>query len=300
MLVSKNYVIVTDSTTDLPPKMAADWGLTIIPFIYNLDGKEYYNHLDWSDLSVKDFYGALRAGKMGSTTQVNQFRYMEIWEPLLQEGRDILYLCLSSGLSKSYEQSLLAAAECREKYPDRKIIAVDSKAASLGMGLLAYYAVKSRDAGMTLEDLAADLENRIAHLHHWVMADDLHHLRRGGRVSGASAFVGSMLSIKPIIHVTDEGKLVPLHKARGRNKALEFIVEQMNEHKAEPKNQPVFIAHSDVPELANQLKDMIIAKFGPREFIINEIGPVIGAHTGPGTIALIFLGGKRLAGPQGQ
>jgi DegV family protein with EDD domain len=288
-----NYVIITDSTTDLPQSKAKEWGVEIIPFIFNLDGKEYYNYLDWRDLSVKDFYDALRAGKTGSTTQVNQFRYIEIWEPFLKAGKDILYMCLSSALSKSYDQSMLAAEEMREKYPDRKIITIDTKSASLGMGLLAYYAAKGRDEGKNVDELAEYIEKLIPIMHHWVMADDLHHLRRGGRVSGAAAFVGTMLSVKPMIHITAEGKLTPMTKARGRNKALEFMLEQMTFHQMSPADQPVFISHSDAPDLAEQLKNMIIAKHGKREFIINEIGPVIGAHTGPGTIALFFVGNER-------
>jgi DegV family protein with EDD domain len=287
------YVIITDSTTDLPQNKAAEWGVEIIPYIFNLDGKEYHNYLDWREISVKDFYDTLRAGKLGSTTQVSQFRYMEIWEPFLKEGKDILYMCLSSALSKSYDQSVLAARELNEKYPDRKVITIDTKSASLGMGLLAYYAAKARDEGKTLDELAAYVEQVIPVMHHWVMADDLHHLRRGGRVSGAAAFVGSMLSVKPMIHMTKDGKLTPMTKARGRNKALEFMLEQITVHKMDPPNQPVFISHSDAPDLAEQLKNMIIAKHGNREFVINEIGPVIGAHTGPGTIALFFVGNER-------
>jgi DegV family protein with EDD domain len=288
-----NYVIITDSTTDLPQSKAEEWGVEIIPFLFNLDGKEYYNYLDWREISVKDFYDALRAGKTGSTTQVNQFRYMEIWEPHLKAGKDILYMCLSSALSKSYEQSVLAARELNEKYPDRKVITIDTKSACMGMGMLTYYAVKARDEGKTLDELAAYVEGLIPILHHWVMADDLHHLRRGGRVSGAAAFMGTMLNIKPMIHMTKEGKLTPMTKARGRNKALEFMLEQITFHQMKPADQPIFISHSDAPDLAEQLKSMIIEKHGKRDFIVNEIGPVIGAHTGPGTIAMFFIGNER-------
>ncbi|MCL2501140.1 MAG: DegV family protein [Defluviitaleaceae bacterium] len=287
------YVIITDSTTDLPQSKAEEWGVEIIPYIFNLDGKEYFNYLDWREMSVKGFYDALREGKKGSTTQVNQFRYMEIWEPFLQEGKDVLYMCLSSALSKSYEQSELAARELSEKYPDRKIITIDTKSASLGMGLLTYYAAKARDEGKTISELADYINKLIPVMHHWVMADDLHHLRRGGRVSGAAAFMGTVLNIKPMIHMTKEGKLTPMTKARGRNKALEFMLEQMTHHEMSPAKQPVFISHSDAPDLAEQLKQMVIAKHGDREFVINEIGPVVGAHTGPGTIALFFIGNER-------
>jgi len=288
-----NYKIVVDSTTDLTPELTQKWGLKVIPYIFTLDGKDYYNHLDYRELSVKDFYNALRDGKMATTTLVTAPRYIEAWEPILKEGNDVLYMCLSSSLSKSYEQSVLAANEAMEAYPGRKVITIDSKAASLGQGLLGYYAAKARDEGKTLEENAAYIEELIPCLQHWVVADDLHHLRRGGRVSGASAFVGTMLNIKPILTILDSGKLVPLSKVRGWAKVREYIKERVDEYKFAPTDQPVFIAHSDSLDMANNIADDIRAKFGTKEFVINNIGPVIGAHTGPGTIAVIFLGSER-------
>ena len=295
--MNASYTIVVDSTTDLPPNLAEEWGLTVIPYIFTLDGKEYYNYLDYRQMSVGDFYNALREGKMGSTTQVTFNRYLETWEPILQEGKDVLYMCLSSALSKSYEQSVLAAKEAAEKYPDRKVITIDSKSASLGQGLLAYYSAKYRDEGKSLEENAAAIESIIPKLQHWVMADDLHHLRRGGRVSGASAFVGSMLNIKPILSILEDGRLAPLHKVRGRNKALAHFIEEMGKTGFNPKDQKVFIAHSDASDLAEQLRKMISDKFGTKDFVVNYIGPVIGAHTGPGTLAFMYLGdGPRQTG----
>ena len=290
--MGSNYKIVVDSTTDLSYEVAEKWGLTVIPYIYNLDGTEYYNYLDYRQLSFSDFYGALRAGKTASTTQVTSFRYMETWEPLLKEGYDILYMCLSSALSKSYDQSVIAAREAAEAYPDRKIITIDSKSASLGQGALAYYAVQARDEGKTLEEAAAYIESLIPRLHHWIMADDLNHMRRGGRVSGASAFVGTMLSIKPILILLDDGSIKPISKVRGRGKAIDLIIERMKEN-INPKDQMVFIAHSDVPEFAQQMKDTIAEKVGIKDCLISGIGPVIGAHTGPGTLAVVFLANDR-------
>jgi len=267
-------------------------GIVIIPYIYNLDGTEYYNHLDYRDQSKKDFYDALRAGKMASTTQITPQRYVEVWEPFLQEGKDILYICLSSMLSKSFEMSQLAARELSEKYPERTIITIDSKAASMGIGLLGIGAVKAQNEGKSLDEAAAYVEDVVQRLHHWVMADDLHHMRRGGRVSGAAAFFGTMLSVKPVIAITAEGKLVPLHKARGREKAFDYISSKLDEAKYDPKYGPIYIAHSDVPDYAKQMQDMITKKYGYTSFLVNDIGPVIGAHTGPGTIALIFEGSE--------
>ena len=289
--MSTNYVVVSDSCGDLTQQMAE--GIVILPYIYTMDGKDYYNHLDYRDQSKREFYDALRAGKMASTTQITPQRYAEAWEPYLQEGKDILYICLSSMLSKSYEMSQLAAREMSEKYPDRKIITIDSKAACMGIGLLGIKAVEAQKAGKTLDENAASTEDIITRLHHWVMADDLHHMRRGGRVSGAAAFVGTMLSVKPVLNMLEDGKLVPLHKARGRAKAFEFMVEKLEEKKYDPKYGPIYIAHSDVPDYAQEMQDMITKKYGYKSFLVNEIGPVIGAHTGPGTIALIFEGGEK-------
>ena len=285
-----NYKIVIDSTSDMTPALAEQLGVHVIPYIFTLDGKDYYNHLDYRDISVKDFYDTLRAGKLASTTQVTPVRYEEEWEPFLKEGMDILYMCLSSMLSKSYEMSVLAAKELAGKYPERKIICIDSKAASLGQGLLAFYSAKAKEDGKTLDENAEYVNSLIPRLQHWVMADDLHHMRRGGRVSGASAFVGTMLSIKPILTMTDEGRLIPLHKVRGRGKALECFMEKIEEYKIDKEHDTVFISHSDVADLANELKLKVVENYGIKNFVINEIGPVIGAHTGPGTIAIMFVG----------
>ena len=289
--MSTNYVVVSDSCGDLPPNLAE--GITIIPYIYTLDGKDYYGYLDYREQSVKDFYDTLRAGKTASTTQVTPQRFVEIWEPILEEGKDILYICLSSMLSKTYEMSQMAAMEMKEKYPERTIVTIDTKAASIGIGLLAVNAAKARDEGKTLEEAAAFIEDLSPRTHHWVMADDLHHLRRGGRVSGAAAFVGTMLSVKPILNMRPNGKLEPLHKARGKDKALDYMATKVGEAKYDPADGPIYIVHSDTPEYAEKLKDMITAKYGYKDFVINYIGPVIGAHTGPGTVALIYAGKEK-------
>jgi len=281
-----SYEIFVDSTTDLPANLADELGLHVIPYIFTLDGKEYHNYLDYRELSVRDFYNTLRAGKTGSTTQVTAHRYLEAWRPFLEDGKDIIYMCLSSMLSKSYEQSLLAAREAQETYPGRKVIAIDSKSASLGQGLLAVMAARAKDKN--IDELAAYIEGIIPKIQHWIMADDLHHLRRGGRVSGAKAVIGTMLNVKPILTIVDTGKLISAGKARGRNKALALFLEQLEKYRY-VKGETVCVAHSDAPELAEQLKAMLAEK-GITDIIVNEIGPVIGAHTGPGTIAMVFTG----------
>lgn len=287
--MSTNYEIFCDSTTDLPAKMADDMGVHVIPYIFTLDGKEYHNYLDYRELPVKDFYNALRDGKMGSTTQVTTHRYLEAWKPFLEDGKDILYMALSSILSKSYEQSVLAAREAMETYPGRKVVAIDTKSASAGQGLLAEHAAKAKAAGKSLDEAAAYIEELIPKLHHWVMADDLHHLKRGGRVSGARAVIGTMLNVKPILTMTDIGRLAPVGKARGRNKAYSTLVNKMEELNFE-KDETVYIAHGDVLDQANTIKDMMTEQYGIKNIVVNEIGPVIGAHSGPGTISIMFLG----------
>ena len=295
--MEQNYAIVVDSTTDLPQSLADKLDLIVIPYIFTLDGKDYYNYLDYRELSVKDFYGSLKAGKLSTTTQVTAHRYMETWEPLLKEGKDILYMCLSSTLSKSFDQSQMAAKEAMEAYPDRKVITIDTKGASLGQGLLAYHASKNRSAGKTLEENHTIIEDLVSRLHHWIVPDDLHHLKRGGRLSGASALMGTMLNIKPILTLGDDGKLVPASKVRGWGKATDYILARMEEYGFNPdikaKEGCVFIAHSDATTRAEQFKTVITNRLGGKEFVINEIGPVIGSHTGPGTIAVVFIGNKR-------
>jgi DegV family protein with EDD domain len=293
--MSVNYQIVVDSTTDLPATMADEMGLVVIPYIVSMDGKEYYNYLDGREISAKDFYNALRAGKQATTTQVTAFRYAEAWEPFLSEGMDVLYMCLSSGLSKSYDQSLIAVAEMKEKYPDRKVISIDTRSASAGQGALAIYAARARDEGKSLEENAAYLEGIIPRVQHWIMADDLHHLKRGGRVSGAAAMIGTMLSVKPLLNIFANGSLAPVAKAKGRKKAMAHIVEQMAAQKVDATNQPLCIAHGDDIELAQMLQSLIVEKFGECEFIINDFGPVIGAHTGPSSLAAVFVGAERQA-----
>jgi DegV family protein with EDD domain len=293
--MQNDYVLITDSTTDLPQSLADEWGLHIVPYIFILDGQEYLNYLDHRVLSSKDFYDAIRSGKQASTSLVTEQRYIETFEPFLQQGKDILYLCLSSGLSSSYGQCLLAAEALKEKYPERKLIMLDSLSASMGQGLLAYYAAQARKNGKSLEENAEYIKALIPRTVHWVRADDLHHLRRGGRVSGAAAFMGTMLGIKPMIHVNDEGRLIPVAKIRGKTKSLEFMVDKLAAAAVEPIDNIIFISHSDAPDEAAMLADMVTKKVGKREFIINDIGPVIGAHTGTGTVTLFFLGENRNA-----
>jgi len=287
-----DFDIIVDSTTDISQQLADDLNLIVIPYIYNLDDHNYHNYLDYREMSVKDFYDKLREGKKSTTSQVTAFRYKEAWTPSLEAGRDVLYMCLSSGLSKSFEQSQLAARECLEQYPDRKVVTIDTLSASVGQGILAYYAAKARAEGQSFDAVVALMHSMVPKVMHWIMANDLHHLRRGGRVSGAAAFVGTMLNVKPILTLVDDGKIVPVHKARGVKKAFEYFVDKMNN--VDLKGQVVGIAHSDSAPAAEELKNLIAAAYNVDNFIVSNIGPVIGTHTGPGTVAVVFLGQERI------
>lgn len=288
-----DFVIYTDSTTDLPQALADSLGLKIIPYSFRVGDTEYFNYLDHRELASPDFYNFLRAGKSASTSLVTTHRYIETFEPCLKEGKDILYLCLSTGLSSSYGQSLLAAETLEAAYPERKLIMVDSLCASMGQGLLAYYAAKEKEKGKSLDEVADFIRKLVPNLCHWFTVDDLNHLRRGGRVSGAAAFMGTMLGIKPILHVDDNGKLIPMAKVRGRAKSFEYLCERMAESILPPEDQVLFISHGDALEDAQKLAELLKSRCGKTHTVINDIGPVIGAHAGPGTITLFFVGNKR-------
>lgn len=288
-----DYVILTDSTADLNPQMINDLGITVIPWQFTIGGKSYCDYADERVLSIKEFYDMLRGGDMSTTAQTNIAQYTEIFEPYLKAGRDVLYISFSSGLSGSYNSSCMAAQELSERYPSRKMYSVDSLAASMGQGLLVFNAVMQKNAGLSIDELKRWLENNRSHLCHWFTVDDLHHLKRGGRVSSAAAVVGSMLGIKPVLHVDNEGHLIPVEKVRGRQRSLETLVKKMEESCIAPENQVIMISHGDCLEDAKAVEELVRAKFPVRDVLINYIGPVIGTHSGPGTVALFFLGNEK-------
>jgi DegV family protein with EDD domain len=220
-------------------------------------------------------------------------RFIEVFEPVVASGKDLIYIGFSSGLSATYMAGKNAAEELCEKYPNNKIIAVDSLCASLGQGLLVKYAVDKKNAGATIEELAAYLEELKWNLAHWFTVEDLFFLKRGGRVSAATAVMGTVLQIKPVMHVDDAGKLINVAKARGRQASIKALFEKMKETAIEPEKQTVYISHGDCYDEAKKLADMIEAEWGIKDILINEVGPVIGAHSGPGTLALFFLGTER-------
>ena len=289
----RDYCIVTDSTCDLPANIVTDLGITVIPMEFQLDGTTYLNYPDGRDYDFHAFYDALRAGKASTTSQVNYQTFLDTFTPILESGRDILYLAFSSGLSGTYNGSVIAANDLMEKYPGSKVISVDTLAASVGEGLLVYAAAKKREEGLSLDELAQWVTDNRLHLCHWFTVDDLNHLKRGGRISPAVAIIGTALGIKPVMHVDDEGHLIPVSKVRGRRKSLDALVEHMAETCDKPESQTVFIGHGDSKEDAEYVAKLVRQKFKVKNIILNYIGPVIGSHSGPGTLALFFFGTHR-------
>lgn len=289
----KDYVIITDSCCDLSSETAEKEELTVIPLLLTLEGKEYRNYLDGREIGSKEFYGKLRAGSTATTAAINPDVFTTVFEEFLKQGKDILYLGFSSGLSSTYHASTLAAEELSAKYPESKIYCVDTLAASMGQGLLVYLAAKKKQGGATIEEVRDFVEQNKLNLCHWFTVDDLNHLKRGGRVSAATALVGTMLNIKPVLHVDDEGHLINVGKARGRKASIESLFNHMKESAINPSEQTVFISHGDCEQDAITLKNIVEKELSPKEIHINTIGPVIGAHSGPGTLALFFLGDKR-------
>jgi len=288
-----NYIILTDSSCDLPASMAAEMQIDVIPLTVYADDATYSNYLDGREIGFHDFYELAKTAKNLKTSAVNQQQFMDIMEPLLAAGNDILYLGFSSGLSGTYNASVLAANELGEKYPDRKIIAVDTLCASLGQGMFVYYCWKQKQAGKTIEEVAAYAEELKPHLAHWFTVNDLFFLKRGGRVSAATAIVGSALAIKPVMHVDDEGHLIKVTTARGRKASIRALADKMAELGEDLAGQHIFISHGDCEDDANYLASLIRDRFGVTEITINYVGPVIGAHSGPGTLALFFMGKNR-------
>ena len=287
------YVLITDSSADLSQEMVQELGVTVLPLSFTIQGKTYRNYPDNREMDLPLFYDMLRAGELATTSAVNVAEYTQAVEPILQEKKDVLILAFSSGLSSTYQASVLAAEELREKYPDRKIYTVDTLCASLGQGLLVYLAVQEQRKGRSIEEVRDWAESTKLHLCHQFTVDDLHFLKRGGRISATTAVVGSMLQIKPVLHVDNEGRLINIGKARGRQASLKALVDKMEKTVTEEGKKTVFISHGDCRKDAVAVADMVRERFGTQDIRINYVGPVIGAHSGPGTLALFYLGTER-------
>lgn len=287
------YVILTDSSCDLPAELADELEISVLPLSVLLAGKTYFNYLDGREIALDYYYAQLRAGAAASTSAVNVAAFTEEMEKILRTGRDVLYLGFSSGLSATYSAGAVAAEALAAEYPDRKIYTVDTLCASLGEGMMVYLAAQQKRAGKTIEEVRDYVEQNKLRLCHWFTVDDLNHLKRGGRISSTTALLGTALHIKPVLHVDNEGRLVNMEKARGRKAAIRRLAEVFSERAVDPQEQTIFISHGDCEEEARELGNMIREQAGVRDVVIHYIGPVIGAHAGPGTIALFFLGTER-------
>lgn len=289
----KDYVIVTESTCDLPTQLVEELNIKVIPMDFELEGNSYTHYYDARELDIHEFYESLRRGGKSVTSLVNTEAFIEFCEPILKEGKDIFYISFSSGLSGTYNASLIAIEELLETYKDAKILAVDSKAASVGEGLMVYTAAMKKKEGYSIDDNYKWISDNIYHLCHWFTVDDLNHLKRGGRVSALSATLGTALNIKPVLHVDNDGHLIPMDKVRGRKKSLNELAAHMEATCTNPEDQVIFIGHGDTVEDAEYLAQQIREKLNVKDIYISPIGPVIGTHSGPGTIALFFYGTER-------
>lgn len=288
-----DYRIVTESTADLTPELIARFDLSVIPMQFAVDDTAYLNYPDNRELSPREFFDRLRAGGSSTTTAVNPAQFEEMFVPILEAGEDILYVCFSSGLSSTYDNALLVIGEMASRFPDRRIVAVDTLAASMGEGLLACLAAEKKAAGGSLDEVAGWLLDNRLRLAQWFTVDDLNHLHRGGRVSALSAHIGTVLGIKPVLHVDNAGHLIPMIKVRGRKQSLDALADKVGALGEDLPGQMVFISHGDALEAAQELAAQLKARFGVREVCLGVIGPVVGSHCGPGTIAMFFMGRGR-------
>lgn len=291
-----DFEIVTDSCCNLLEDMIDDFGIHVLPLTFMVDGEDevYQSYLKGERTDLKQFYTMMREGKVFKTSLPNLAESEALFRELLGSGRDVLYIAFSSGLSGTYQALSLMAAQLQEEFPEHKIHVVDSLAASGGQGLLVWYAVQHARAGESIDQVRDWLEENKLHLAHWFTVDDLMFLFRGGRVSKTAAWAGTLLNIKPVLHVDDEGHLIPMEKVRGRKKSLNALIDHMEKSANKPiSDQMVFITHGDCIEDAEYVAAKIKERFGVKEVVINYVDPVIGAHSGPGTMALFFLADKR-------
>ncbi len=288
-----DYVIITDSASDLPQALVDEMGVHVVPLTVNYRGGHFADYPDNRELDPAEFYAGVRSGELPSTSAVSVGQWTDEMTPFLKAGKDILVLAFSSGLSTTYQSAVIAASDLAAEYPERKVLVVDTLCASLGQGLLVWYAVQKKNAGEDILSVRDYVENNKLHLCHWFTVDDLNHLKRGGRVSAATALVGTLLGIKPVMHVDNEGHLNNVGKARGRKASIQAMVDHMAQTAIAPAGQTIFISHGDCLDDAEYLADLCRQRFGLKDVVINYVGPVIGAHSGPGTLALFFMGTER-------
>lgn len=287
------YQIFTDATADLNAVMLSGLPhVEIIPMEVEIGGRTY-TYGPHGNISVDAFYQLQKAGNFATTTQINPSTYLEYFEPCLRQGTDILYLCFTSGMSSTIQSAKLCMDELKEKYPDRTILCIDTLCASVGEGFLVREAARKQAEGLSLDQLAAWITEHRLQVCHWFTVDVFDHLRHGGRVSSAAATVGTVLQIKPLLHVDDSGKLAVVEKPRGRKRAISTQIARMEQGWTPDLGKSVVIGHGDCPDGAQQLKEAIVSHFPDAEVITSHIGPIIGAHTGPGMLAVIYWGNNR-------
>lgn len=287
--MAEKYILLTDSACDILPETLKEWDVEMVPlaFLFTDTGKEQKDHEE----PIADFYKAMRDGRIAKTSCVNEDVFEEVFEKFLSAGQDLIYLAFSSGLSATCENGKKVAKRLQAKYPERKIRVIDSLAASAGQGLFVYLATRNRDAGMSFEENVKALEEDVLHICHWFTVDDLVYLKRGGRISTATALLGTALNVKPVLHVDNEGHLIKMSQVHGRKKSIRRMAEKL--HDTILPDSPVFISHGDCMEDAEMLKDIIEKEYGKEVQLITYVGSVIGAHSGPGTLALFFRGTER-------
>ncbi len=288
----RDYAITTDSSCDFDPKHADSLGVTMVPLSVQL-GPDRFRSAPGEALDSHTFYERLRQGEPAQTSAPNVEEFKDAWRPLLQAGKDLLYLGFSSGLSGTYLNGAIAAQDLREEFPEARIVTVDTLCASLGQGLLIDLTVQEKRQGKTLNEAAAFAEKNRLHICHWFTVGDLSQLRRGGRLSAGKAIMGNLLNIKPVLHVDDEGHLVPMESAKGRRKSIEALLQHMEESAVAPEQQRVYISHGDCLADAEALALLVKQRLRVPTVIIGDEGPVLGAHSGAGTLALFFLGTHR-------
>ena len=289
-----SYTIVTDSSCNLPESLIDELELEVLPLVFMTDGKEYQSYLKGQVTDLKQFYTMMREGKIFTTSLPNLSDAQELFEKIFQQGNDILYLGFSSGLSGTYEGVRNVGKALSEQYEQRTFTAVDTLAASVGQGLIVYYAAKMRQEGKSLSEVEQWVRENRLKMAHWFTVDDLMFLFRGGRVSRTAAFAGSLLNIKPVLHVDNDGLLIPMEKTRGRKKSIQALVKHMEATITQPIDKQVIdISHGDCIKDVEYLQQLVTEKFGVKNYLVNYVDPVIGAHSGPGTLALFFLASER-------
>ena len=286
------YVFMTDASCDMTEKQVTEAGVKVLPMEFQIEDKYYQHYPDCRMMSLEEFYGALRGGAVPKTTQINYMSFKSFFEPYLKAGKDVLYTGISTGLSGTYDTCMIAVRELEEEYPNRKIVVIDSRCDSAGLGLLVYLAGKKYKEGATIEELEQFIVDTRDEIAHWFVVDDLEQLKRGGRISAAAAAFGKALQIKPLISCDETGKLVNVGKIRGKSNVIPTLEKHVKRDAVNPKKSIAFVAHADNPEGAKELRKAIKGMF--KEVQICPIGPVIGSHVGPGMLAVVFKGKRNL------